>query len=84
MFITAEEAQNNFRMLFLTKFHTSHYNLQNDAPLILSAHYDSGHEKVECEITIRLIKDVHRTETGYLQVIRNTHTHIMYNGNFFV
>ena len=42
---------------------------QNDQPLTLTSHYDAGDDKVAVEISIRLIKDVHRTETGYLQVI---------------
>ena len=37
-------------------------------PMTLTSHYDAGDEKIAVEITIRLIKDVHRTETGYLQV----------------
>ena len=43
--------------------------MQNEGPLILTSHYDSGDEKIPVEISIRLIKDVHRTETGYLQVM---------------
>ena len=36
--------------------------------MTLTSHYDAGDEKIAVEISIRLIKDVHRTETGYLQV----------------
>lgn len=49
---------------------TSFFSIfQNDQPLTLTSHYDAGDDKVAVEISIRLIKDVHRTETGYLQVI---------------
>jgi hypothetical protein len=49
---------------------------QNDGPLILTSHYDSGDEKIPVEISIRLIKDVHRTETGYLQVMNQVNKEI--------
>ena len=45
--------------------------------MTLQAFYDSGDDKIPVEISIRLVKDVHRTETGFLQVL----IYVMQNDN---
>ena len=48
--------------------------------MTLQAFYDSGDDKIPVEISIRLVKDVHRTETGFLQVL----IYVMQNDNVYL